>query len=52
MISSNLIDSLPEPFKIKIFLSSKCLNTPSCELNFVDDQRDIRIKMILRNVQV
>ena len=52
MISTNLIDSLPEPFKIKIFLSSKCLNTPSCELNFVDDQRDIRIKMILRNVQV
>ena len=50
MKNVDIMDSLPEPLQIKSFLLNQCLKTPSCELNFVDNDKDIRIKMILRNV--
>ena len=50
MKNVDIMDSLPEPLQIKSFLLTQCLKTPSCELNFVDNERDKRIKMILRNV--
>jgi hypothetical protein len=50
MKNVDIMDSLPEPLQIKSFLLKQCLKTPSCELNFVDNEKDIRIKMILRNV--
>ena len=50
MKNTDIMDSLPEPLQIKSFLLNQCLKTPSCELNFVDNDKDIRIKMILRNV--
>ncbi len=46
----DLMESLPEPSQIKGFLLNQCLKTSSCELNFVDNDTNIRIKMILRNV--
>ena len=48
--SSDFLNPLPEPSVIKDFLSKECLKKLSCELNFVDNERDKRIKMILRNV--
>ena len=50
MKNIDIKDSLPEPLQIKSFLINQCLKTPSCELNFVDNDKDKRIKMILRNV--
>ena len=50
MENTNFIDSLPQPSQIKSFLLSQCLKTSSCELNFVDNDANIKIKMILRNV--
>ena len=50
MKNIDIMDSLPEPLQIKSFLLNQCLKTPSCELNFVDNDKDRRIKMILRNV--
>ena len=50
MKNIDIMDSLPEPLQIKSFLLNQCLKTQSCELNFVDNDKDIRIKMILRNV--
>ena len=50
MKNIDVMDSLPEPLQIQNFLLNQCLKTPSCELNFVDNEKDIRIKMILRNV--
>ena len=50
MKNIDIKDSLPEPLQIKSFLLNQCLKTPSCELNFVDNDKDKRIKMILRNV--
>ena len=50
MKNIDIMDSLPEPLQIKSFLLTQCLKTPSCELNFVDNERDKRIKMILRDV--
>ena len=50
MKNIDVMDSLPEPLQIQSFLLNQCLKTPSCELNFVDNEKDIRIKMILRNV--
>ena len=50
MKNIDIMDSLPEPLQIKSFLLNQCLKTPSCELNFVDNDKDKRIKMILRNV--
>ena len=50
MKNINVMDSLPEPLQIQSFLLNQCLKTPSCELNFVDNDKDTRIKMILRNV--
>ena len=50
MKNIDIMDSLPEPLQIKSFLLNQCFKTPSCELNFVDNEKDIRIKMILRNV--
>ena len=50
MKNIDVMDSLPEPLQIQSFLLNQCLKTPSCELNFVDNDKDTRIKMILRNV--
>ena len=50
MKNIDIMDSLPEPLQIKSFLLNQCLKTSSCELNFVDNDKDKRIKMILRNV--
>ncbi len=50
MKNIDVTDSLPEPLQIQSFLLNQCLKTPSCELNFVDNDKDTRIKMILRNV--
>ena len=50
MKNVDIMDSLPEPLQIKSFLLNQCLKTPSCELNFVDNDKDKRIRMILRNV--
>ena len=50
MKNIDVMDSLPEPLQIQSFLLNQCLKTPSCELNFVDKDKDKRIKMILRNV--
>lgn len=50
--SSNFINTLPEPLRIRDFLSKECLKKPSCELNFVDKNKGTKIKIILRNVQI
>jgi hypothetical protein len=50
MKNIDIMDSLPEPLQIKSFLLNQCLKTPNCELNFVDNDKDKRIRMILRNV--
>ena len=50
--NSEFLNSLPEPAKIKGFLSKECLKKPSCELNFVDKNKDMKIKIILRYVQI
>ena len=50
--NSEFLNSLPEPAKIKGFLSKECLKKPSCELNFVDKNKDMKIKIILRDVQI
>ena len=50
--NSEFLNSLPEPAKIKGFLSKECLKKPSCELNFVDKNNDMKIKIILRYVQI
>ena len=50
MKNIDIIDSLPEPLQINSFLLNQCLKTPNCELNFVDNDKDKRIRMILRNV--
>ena len=50
--NSDFFNSLPEPSVIKDFLSKECLKKPSCELNFVDNNKDMKIKIILRYVQI
>ena len=50
--SSDFLNPLPEPSVIKDFLSKECLKKLSCELNFVDKNKDMKIKIILRYVQI